>query len=148
MSRKGFATGLGWLLALTVASPVLAQQSAGLGEAFPAGVPDLSLAPGWHVYRFDRDGVRYIQVNDAGGTVLAAVAAANGQLLRLPLGVDADHVSIPQSGGSPISSTTPAVKIYDDGAVQISTAKQDDGTTLVSAACNGPFECGGSKQQP
>ena len=65
----------------------------GLGESFPViadGAPD----PSWQVYEFERDGVRYVQVNDSIGRVRAAVGRIEDTLWVLPIGSDADRVSI------------------------------------------------------
>ena len=40
----------------------------GLGESFPMSA-DLAADPAWQVYEFERDGVRYVQVNDKAGRV-------------------------------------------------------------------------------
>lgn len=66
----------------------------GLGQAFPAA-PDMAPNPEWQVYEFERDGVRYLQVNDRFGTVRAAVGRIDGTFWVLPIGVDADRVAVP-----------------------------------------------------
>jgi hypothetical protein len=68
--------------------------SRGLGESFPAAT-DLAADPAWQVYEFQRDGVRYVQVNDAGGTVRAAVGRIGGTAWVMPIGIDADRVAVP-----------------------------------------------------
>jgi hypothetical protein len=68
--------------------------SSGLGEAFPVA-PDLVADAAWQVYEFERDGIRYIQVNDHYGIVRAAVGRIDGTFWVLPIGADADRVSIP-----------------------------------------------------
>lgn len=53
---------------------VFADGSSGLGVNRPQ-TPELSVVPGYHVYRVDRPGVTYIQVNSANGAVGTAIAA-------------------------------------------------------------------------
>lgn len=68
----------------------------GLGEAFPQA-PDLAADPGWQVYEFERDGIRYVQINDASGTVRAAVGRIDDTLWVMPIGTDADRVLLPDA---------------------------------------------------
>lgn len=67
--------------------------STGLGQAFPVST-DLAADPKWQIYQFERDGVRYVQINDWKGQVRAAVGRIDGTFWVLPLGSDADRVSI------------------------------------------------------
>lgn len=64
----------------------------GLGEAYP-DAPDLSANPTWKVYRFERDGIEYVQVNDQYGNVRAAVGMIGTTSWVLPIGDDADRVT-------------------------------------------------------
>lgn len=123
-------------------------QSSGLGQSWP-NVADISSSSHWHVYAFERDGIRYIQVNDLNGTVRAALATANGELLVLPIGTDADHVSTPQQStkgeagakAQGISTET----IYRDSSIQLSVVLQLNGRILLlvtAADCGTPTECG------
>ena len=80
-----------------VALPCMAQGQAGapqpppsLGQSWPQ-MTNVSAAPGWRVYAFVRDKVKYIQVNDLVGTVRATLATADGYFLVLPLGADAQR---------------------------------------------------------
>ena len=42
--------------------------SSGLGQSWP-NTTDVSASPHWHVYVFQRNGVRYVQINDLSGKV-------------------------------------------------------------------------------
>jgi hypothetical protein len=57
----------------------------GLGSAQPLA-SDVSLSPHFHVYRFIKQGIEYLQVNDTNGTVHVAMGTANGTLIVLPVG--------------------------------------------------------------
>lgn len=72
-------------------SPKAAQ---GLGESAPT-TPDLAADPAWQIYEFERDGVRYTQVNDSLGNVRAAVGRIGTMAWVLPIGRDADRVRLP-----------------------------------------------------
>lgn len=78
--------------------------ASGLGEEYPDAA-DLSADPAWGVYQFERDGVTYLQVNDAAGNVRAAVGRIGETVWVLPVGTDADRVqTAPAAGGSVIFS--------------------------------------------
>ncbi len=66
----------------------------GLGESFP-NAPDLAPSPAWAVYEFERDGIRYVQINDQSGTVRAAVGRIDDTFWVMPLGTDVNRVSLP-----------------------------------------------------
>jgi hypothetical protein len=72
--------------------------ASGLGESFPVAL-DMVPDPAWQVYEFERDGVRYIQINDQSGTVRAAAGRIGGTSWVLPIGRDADRVKI---NGQPV----------------------------------------------
>ncbi len=66
----------------------------GLGESAPAA-PDLAVDAAWQIYEFERDGVRYTQINDDNGKVRAAVGRVGETAWVLPIGSDADRVRMP-----------------------------------------------------
>lgn len=88
--------------------------SRGLGESFPAAV-DLAADTAWQVYEFERDGVRYVQVNDATGTVRAAAGRIGGTAWIMPIGTDADRVAVP---GDAVPTGTPRV-LYRGSDVEV-----------------------------
>lgn len=129
-----------------------AAPSTGLGQAWP-NATDVSLSPHYHVYRFVRDGIQYIQVNDLGGTVHAAVAAANGTVLVLPIGVDAAKAKSAATDTAASTSTTETV--YRDANVSVSAAPQMDGSVQILATpktsaqtCSNPGECSNVVSKP
>lgn len=63
----------------------------GLGDINPPG-KDLAPDPAWRVYEFERDGVRYYQINDAAGRVRAATGRIADTFWVMPIGSDADRV--------------------------------------------------------
>jgi hypothetical protein len=67
----------------------------GLGDANPPGV-DLAKDTYWRVYEFERDGIRYFQINDATGKVRAATGRIADTFWVMPIGSDADRVYLPQ----------------------------------------------------
>lgn len=76
--------------------------STGLGESLPPA-QDLAADPAWQVYEFERGGIRYLQINDSTGTVRAAVGRVDDVLWVMPVGTDADRVSLeptPTTSGS------------------------------------------------
>lgn len=96
--------------------------SRGLGESFPAAA-DLAADAAWQVYEFQRDGVRYVQINDSTGTVRAAAGRIGGTAWIMPIGTDADRVAIPgdavPAGVPSVLYRGPDVEVvrYQDGSV-------------------------------
>lgn len=89
--------------------------SLGLGEAFPPAA-DLAADPAWQVYTFERDGIQYLQINDAAGVVRAAVGSIGGTRWVLPVGKDADRVGLPGDATMPAGT---GVVIYRGPQVEI-----------------------------
>ena len=109
-----------------------ANPSIGLGQAFPEA-PDLSIIPGWKVYQFDRDGIRYVQINDLYGNVRAAVGMIGSTTWVLPVGKDADRVTTSQQTPAGIAyklytSQEVEVTLYQDGT-QVRWAVRAQGST-------------------
>lgn len=88
--------------------------SRGLGESFPAAI-DLAADPAWKVYEFQRDGVRYVQINDSVGTVRAAAGRIGGTAWVMPIGVDADRLAVP---GDAVPTGIPRV-LYRGSDVEV-----------------------------
>ncbi|WP_206413843.1 hypothetical protein [Lysobacter enzymogenes] len=68
-----------------------APKARGLGEEFPAA-QNLATDSVWKVYKFERDGIRYAQVNDSAGVVRGAVGYIGDTAWVLPVGNDVDRV--------------------------------------------------------
>jgi hypothetical protein len=118
--------------------------TSGLGQAWP-NATDHSLSPRYHVFVFVKDGVRFVQINDAVGQVRGAVATAGGQILVLPIGTGAQVLTPPPPAANapaatPAASTEP---VYQDGQVTITAQPQSNGTLLLRAMsdCKDPAEC-------
>ncbi|KAF1005444.1 MAG: hypothetical protein GAK28_03196 [Luteibacter sp.] len=84
-----------------------------LGASAPSR-PNYSLSANWQVYVYSRGNVRFVQINDAVGVVRIVVGSSLGSLLSLPLGVDADRVTM----GSPTGGTI----VYRDSSIEIVNA--------------------------
>ena len=97
--------------------------SNGLGQVNP---PSIDLAPDspWQVYQFERDGIRYLQVNDSAGVVRIAVGRIENTFWVLPIGSDADLVVLQGTAAPSGTPTTlyagPDVEVvmYEDGIRQ------------------------------
>lgn len=93
----------------------------GLGLPFPAA-PDMAPNPAWQVYEFERDGIRYLQVNDRFGIVRVAVGHIDGTFWILPIGTDADRAAVAGDAvpaGVPTTlylSTELQVTLYTNGS--------------------------------
>lgn len=112
----------------------------GLGTSWP-NTTDLSANPHYHVYRFERGGVRYVQVNDAAGNVRGAIGYVGGQVIDLPIGVDASRWTVVNDTSVPRTGEP----VYRDELMSISITPQANGTArmMVMPECEGdPLECG------
>jgi hypothetical protein len=88
---------------------------------------------------FVLNGIKYVQVNDLNGTVHAAVGAANGTVVVLPMGVDSQNV---QTAASSAPST--AQTVYSDATTTVTAAPQSNGTTQITViedTCTNPVSC-------
>lgn len=139
--KSGVALFSSALLVAGLATSAMAAEtpSSGLGQSWP-NATDVSANPHWHVYVFDKDGIRYVQVNDLNGGVHGAIATAGGQVLVLPIGSDSQNVST--TSGTATTSTSQTV--YSDSQVTISATPTITGATQlnVMSTCTGdPLEC-------
>lgn len=66
--------------------------AAGMGQAQPQ-TPDISRDPRWRAYKFEQDGIEYLQVNDSDGNVRVTLGIIGGTVWTLPMGRDARRVS-------------------------------------------------------
>ncbi|HUB90286.1 MAG TPA: hypothetical protein VMA74_11240 [Dyella sp.] len=141
LSSKLFRNSILVAVMATGVSTVVAAQDAvsatGLGQAWP-NAPDVSSNAHYHVYRFERDGITYIQINDLQGRVRAAVATAKEVTFALPIGVDAQNVAV-KTVPSPTDLTQ---VVYQDDGLTVTAAPQDDGSenVMVVVACD-PAQC-------
>jgi hypothetical protein len=121
------ALGLPAIAAAQTAAP-----ATGLGQAWP-NAADYSRNPSWHVYVFERDGIRYIQINDGNGTVHAALGRTGDTVFALPVGVDSENVTV----AAPAQVNAPLPAIYQDDAISVMVVPQSDGTAqiTVEATC-------------
>ncbi|WWL67579.1 hypothetical protein V4E86_13975 [Burkholderia pseudomallei] len=153
LSRRVLAFGIVAVLGLPGLAVAAEPASTGLGQAWP-NAADVSLSPHYHVYVFTRDGIRYIQINDATGVVRGAIATAAGVVLVLPVGMDAAHVKtlhVTSGNATPSTSTRGSTEtVYRDQTTTLSVTPQTSGalqiTTQQAATCTNPAECsaGGS----
>lgn len=145
--RKFF---LGMAMALVVAAPgiALADGAQGLGLAQPSQA-DVSTNPQFHVYKWVRTGVTYVQVNDTAGNVQLAIATGGGEVLVLPIG-QPDAVQV-----APASENTNGAVVYSDSGVLIrqvssgyvvsavtsSASSTSSFSPTVQADCGNPADC-------
>lgn len=143
--RRTFLTGLA-VLALEM--PVIGftqSRAAGLGQSWP-NAPDVSANSNWHVYVFELNGIRFIQVNDVNGNVLGAVGTANGYFITIPMGVFARYVTTSQKSGTSTSNNSNSARVvYQDKSVLITASPMSNGATQLTATavpCQDPEDCG------
>jgi hypothetical protein len=86
----------------------------GLGQSMPS-TADLASDPAWKIYEFERDGIRYLQINDGYNSARAAIGQIGSTAWVLPIGRDADRVSI-QSG---VQAAVDGRVVYRDNKVEV-----------------------------
>ncbi len=86
----------------------------GLGTPMPSAV-DVSGDPAWQVYAFERDGIRYLQINDIAYTPRAAIGRIGPTAWVLPIGLDADRVTIDEEALPPPTSRI----VYRDESIEV-----------------------------
>lgn len=127
---------------LTTSALAAGPTSTGLGQSWP-NTTDVSTSPRYHVYVFQKQGVRYVQVNDAAGTVRGAIAYTSANsILDLPIGVDAGRWIMPTDNTK--ANTVVGEQVYRDEAVSITITPQANGVALLTASeeCHGdPTKC-------
>lgn len=131
----------GLLTAGFASTAAAATPSTGLGQSWP-NATDVSASPHYHVYVFERLGVRYVQINDLNGNVRAAFGDAGGDIFGLPIGIDATRLATPSEPSEvPVGSTGETV--YQDDSTSVQAAPQPNGTLslLVASECKNPAEC-------
>lgn len=101
----------------------------GLGTTSPTAT-DLSISSAWSVFEFERDGIRYLQINDKAGNVRAAVGHIPGTFWVLPIGSDADRVVVPGTA-VPDSFGAPTSLVYQNSEVEIWLYQSDKGDAWV-----------------
>lgn len=155
LSRRALAFGIVTVLALPGFAMAAEPASTGLGQAWP-NTTDVSVSPHYHVYVFRRDGIRYIQINDANGVVRGAIATADGVALVLPIGTDAARVKTLRLAPGEVTSSTStgssAETVYRDQATTVSVTPLNSGalsiTTRQADTCNNPGECSVGSPSP
>jgi len=115
----------------------------GLGQSSP-NATDVSTNPGYHVYKFRKGSMTYIQVNDSFGNVRGAFSrTVTGDHYGMPIGSDASNAAT-DIETLPAPASTAYTVVYQDGATVIAVAPQSDGTMRLMAAqveCKNPVEC-------
>jgi hypothetical protein len=109
-----------------------------LGKAWP-GTQDQSASPNWHAYVFERDGVRYVQINDRNGTMHAAIGMVGSTAFALPMGLDASNVEMTSLSDNVGTSSD---VIYQDDSIRVALVPQTDSATRIQvmAMCP-PDQC-------
>ncbi|MBF3494953.1 hypothetical protein ISF74_08090 [Burkholderia pseudomallei] len=150
LSCRALAFGIVAILGLPGFALAAEPASTGLGQAWP-NATDVSLSPHYHVYVFRRDGIRYIQINDADGAVRGAIATADGVVLVLPIGTDATHVKTVRVASGNVTSSTSTESstetVYRDQATTVSVTPQGSDALLITtqqaSICTSAGECSG-----
>jgi hypothetical protein len=106
------------LLGVTAASAQTAAPVTGLGQSWP-NATDVSASLHYHVYAFNRDGIRYFQINDLNGNVLAAFATVGREVLVLPMGANAGSVNVLSQPSASTATGNGAEKLYSDKSITV-----------------------------
>ncbi|QBH01367.1 hypothetical protein [Xanthomonas oryzae] len=104
---------------------ITAAATTGLGASRPA-TADLSAVATLHAYAFERDGIRYLQVNDPTGDVRTAIGWIEGTYWVMPIGIDADRTRI-LAAGSRVGGTV----VYDSDRLTLILQRLPSGNTWL-----------------
>ncbi|MCC4595440.1 hypothetical protein NRY95_05575 [Xanthomonas campestris pv. phormiicola] len=63
----------------------------GMGDRVPAGKDNVSLSPQFKVYTFEKDGLKFVQINSLDDEVLTVISVTPGAVSRLPIGSAANE---------------------------------------------------------
>lgn len=96
-----------------------------LGQPFPPGGLVAQDAV-WRVYEFEREGIRYVQINDINGIVHAAVGRIGPTLWVLPMGSDVDRVRTSDDGSTAAVSSGMRV-VYRSAEVEVGVELDTNG---------------------
>lgn len=113
-----------------------AQDVGGLGKHWP-NATDVSHSANFHAYRFDRDGVEYVQVNAQDGTPQLAVASGGGTILVLPVGVPGAVTVVTADTARAAAGVT----VYTDTTIQVLATPTGYLVSPITAQCSDPVEC-------
>ncbi len=129
------------VLAMMVAGPGLAQEApmaccvgephwspkaaAGLGDSAPLA-SNVSQSSRWGVYKFERGGFTYLQINDRTGKVRAIIGNEGTLFWALPAGGAADRVSLPGEV-LPIPAGAKRAELYNNGRMVLAAYESAGG---------------------
>ncbi|MCC5067673.1 hypothetical protein LLE67_07445 [Xanthomonas campestris] len=117
----------------------------GMGERIPAGAKNISLSPLFKVYSFEKDGLKYVQINSLKDEVLTVIVVTPGAQQQLPLGSAAETpmVLVDDANAKPLgmvtaSATCPCSSqvVYDDAYVRIVVVYGANGEYIQTITIN------------
>ncbi|MCC4606241.1 hypothetical protein HG421_14025 [Xanthomonas campestris pv. badrii] len=117
----------------------------GMGEKIPAGGKNISLSPLFKVYSFEKDGLKYVQINSLKDEVLTVIVVTPGAQQQLPLGSAAETpmVVVDDANAKPLgmvtaSATCPCSSqvVYDDAYVRIVVVYGANGEYIQTITIN------------
>jgi len=112
----------------------------GLGESRPSA-KNLSKSPNFQVFKFEKNGVTFFQINDNTGNVLTAVGVAGRETFVVPIGSLASAQVIVNQGvtsNATATATCPcsAVVVYDDATTRIVVVYGSNGEVIQVVVIN------------
>lgn len=137
-TRLVHKTALAGLAAFCVSSVAFGQTAA------------LSDAPAYVTVSTLSNGAKYVQINGADGTVLAAARALSGTAIVVPGTMGAQPTMAPAQSSALTSTSTPSTStqtVYQDSTTTVTATPQSNGTTqfnVLSADSCPTASCGGS----
>lgn len=133
---KNWMKRLSWIavgLACLALADVAVAGDGGLGSHWP-NAADASAHPNLHAYKWQQGDVEYVQINDASGVPLMAIATNGKTVLVLPIG-SPDLVHVVSATASPNGQN-----VYSDGAVNVQVSA-DGFSVKALGTCTDPVEC-------
>ncbi|CEJ47095.1 hypothetical protein ACSAM1_16635 [Xanthomonas citri pv. bilvae] len=125
--------------------PTSANVIRGLGESVPAGAKNISLSRLFKVYSFEKDGLKYVQINSLRDEVLTVIIVTPGAQQQLPVGSAAQTpmAIVNDENAKPLGMVTAAATcpcssqvVYDDPYVRIVVIYGANGEYIQTVTIN------------
>jgi len=114
MSQAGAALAVDSSVACCMSDPNTSPKAmSGLGQSAPLAA-NVSQLSAWNVFKFQRDGITYLQVNDRSGKVRVTIGNVDETFWALPVGTSSDRVSVPGKVLS-IPAGSRRAEVYNNG---------------------------------
>ncbi|SOO31935.1 conserved exported hypothetical protein [Xanthomonas phaseoli pv. phaseoli] len=106
----------------------------GMGERLPAGKANVSLSPRYKVYVFEKNGLKFVQINALNNDVLAVLPLVPGATSHLPIATNAKSAPAQSDGLMTAQASCPCSSqvVYSDANYNIVVIYGSNGEYITS----------------